>query len=87
MVEEFERLERDRKGIVAVEIATAKPLDQKYRDNLRVKLEEGTGNKVELQITENENLIGGIVARVGGTIYDGSIEHQLERIQRKLEEE
>jgi F-type H+-transporting ATPase subunit delta len=87
MCTEYERLERERKGILMVEVTSARALDEATTDELRGKLESATGKMIELQLKENPDLIGGIVARIGSTVYDGSIDHQLALIQQRLEEE
>lgn len=87
MVEEYEDLERQRKGIAVVKVTTARSISAKTRETLKKKFEETTGKQVEFEITEDPELIGGIVARIGGTVYDGSVNNQLARIQRRLSEE
>lgn len=87
MCEELDDLERERQGIVAVEISTAKELNSNEENDLRLKLESSTGKKVELKTSVNPQLLGGLVARIGSTVYDGSIDHQLAQIQQRLGEE
>lgn len=87
VVEEYGDLERQRKGIAVVKVTTAKSMSAKTRESLKRKFEETTGKQVEFEITEDPELIGGMVARIGSTVYDGSVNNQLARIQRRLSEE
>ena len=50
-------------------------------------LEKMTGKSVEMMIEEDPSLLGGIVVRVGDTLYDGSIKTQLNNIRNLLGEE
>jgi F-type H+-transporting ATPase subunit delta len=50
-------------------------------------LEQRTGKKIEARFGEDGSLLGGIVVRVGSTIYDGSVCEQLTRLREKLEAE
>lgn len=86
VVEEYAAQERERKGIVRMEISTAHPLDEKARKELIETFTKSTGKQVEIEATVDETLIGGMVARIGGTIYDGSIDHQLNLIKQRLGE-
>lgn len=87
MCEKLDDLERERLGILAVDISTAKALNTNEEDDLRQKLESSTGKKVELKTTVDSRILGGLVARIGSTVYDGSLDHQLALIQQRLGEE
>jgi F-type H+-transporting ATPase subunit delta len=50
-------------------------------------MEEITGRKVEMAVSEDASLLGGIVVGVGDTMYDGSIKTQLHNIRNLLGEE
>jgi F-type H+-transporting ATPase subunit delta len=43
-----------------------------------------TGQKVRLSFTTDESIIGGLVARIGSTIFDGSVQSQLGRLSEEL---
>jgi F-type H+-transporting ATPase subunit delta len=43
-----------------------------------------TGKSVRLSFTTDEELIGGIVTRIGSTIYDGSVRNQLQQVRERL---
>jgi len=72
---------------VRVHVKTAFPLTGELSDRLQMGLEGLTGRKVEMTVLEDPALLGGIVVRVGDTLYDGSIRTQLNNIRNLLGEE
>lgn len=70
-----------------VSVKTAFPLSTELTGTLRERLEEMTGKKVEMVISEDTSLLGGVVVSVGDTLYDGSIKTQLHNIRNLLGEE
>jgi F-type H+-transporting ATPase subunit delta len=54
------------------------------QEALRTKLAAMTGKIVRLSFTTDEDLIGGIVTRIGSTIYDGSVRSQLLQVKERL---
>jgi F-type H+-transporting ATPase subunit delta len=73
-----------RAGIVTAQVTTARPLQADAQESLRVRLSELTGSKVRLQFAVDDELIGGVVTRIGSTLYDGSVRGQLQRIKQKM---
>lgn len=82
--QEFVRLANDLRGIEPVMVTAAVPLTPDERTALQVKLEKLTGKKVELHITEDPSLIGGLVLRIGDTVIDGSVQGYLESLRSRL---
>jgi F-type H+-transporting ATPase subunit delta len=76
----------ERSGVVAAVVTTARPLPENLKANLEESLAVSTGRKVRLSFATDESIIGGLVARIGSTIFDGSIESQLERLAADLTE-
>jgi F-type H+-transporting ATPase subunit delta len=74
----------ERAGLVSAEVTTARPVPGSSQEALRQQLEALTGKNVRLSFATDESLIGGIVTRIGSTIYDGSIRNQLELAKEKL---
>lgn len=73
-----------RSGTVSAQITTARPVPPPAQEALRVQLAELTQSNMRLQFEVDENLIGGIVTRIGSTIYDGSVRNQLEQIKHRM---
>jgi len=72
---------------VSVTVKTPFPLTAKLTSRLQKGLEGLTGKQVEMTVHEDPTLLGGIVVRVGDTLYDGSIRTQLSSIRNLLGEE
>jgi F-type H+-transporting ATPase subunit delta len=87
MCQEYDRLERERLGVMAVELTTAHALNKKTQKEIQEQLEKVLGKKVEMITNEDAEIIGGMIAQIGGTVYDGSIGHQLALLQQRLGEE
>jgi F-type H+-transporting ATPase subunit delta len=74
----------ERSGMVSAEVTTARAVGQDAIEALRQKLAHLTGRKVRLKFTTDPDLIGGMVARIGSTVYDGSIKNQLHEMELTL---
>lgn len=73
-----------RSGVVVAQVTTARPVPSPVQDGLRERLSNLTGRRVRLQFNVDEDLIGGVMARVGSTVYDGSVRTQLQQIRQKM---
>jgi F-type H+-transporting ATPase subunit delta len=71
-------------GRVAAEIVSAKPLDPAQLSQITAALEKLSGKKVTLAKREDPELLGGVVAKVGDTVYDGSLRTQLRNLRDEL---
>jgi F-type H+-transporting ATPase subunit delta len=80
----FAQILDERSGVVSAEVTTARSVTQSSQDALRTKLTAMTGKSVRLSFTTDEELIGGIVTRIGSTIYDGSVRNQLQQVRERL---
>jgi F-type H+-transporting ATPase subunit delta len=79
-----ERLMEHRQ-IIRAEVTTAVPLAPERAATLQKKLADVTGRQVTMTTKVDPSLIAGAVARVGGTVYDGSIASQLAKMKERLE--
>jgi len=73
-----------RSGVVAAEVTTARPLAPPAQEALRVRLGGLTGREVRLSFAVDESLIGGVVTRIGSTVYDGSVRGRLEQVRQRM---
>jgi len=80
----FQQEMNERRGIIQAEISTAFEVDHEIKSRLEEKLSRLTGKEVSLKFNISSGLIGGVVTRIGDTIYDGSIRQQLELIRARL---
>lgn len=73
-----------RSNVVTAQVTTARPLSPDAQEALRTRLGQLTGSTVRLQFEVDEELIGGVVTRIGSTLYDGSVRGQLQQIKQKM---
>jgi len=76
----------ERRNIVPAEITTAVPLTAETADRVGRALGQASGKQVLVSTRVDPGIIGGVVARVGSTVYDGSVTTQLARMRQKLVE-
>ena len=72
--------------IVRAEVTTAAPLSPEGAARFEERLAAATGGRVAMTTLVDPSLIGGAVARVGSTVYDGSIATQLAKMRTRLQE-
>jgi ATP synthase F1 delta subunit len=75
------------RGWRVAKVATAKALDASQADRLRTSLAAVTGSPVELQVTEDAGLLGGIRVEVGDLFVDASARGRLDQLREHLEAE
>lgn len=76
----FEILYNEYKGIINVKVVSAKELTSEQKEDLIKSLEERTKKHVNLILSEDESLIGGLKVRIDDTVIDGSVQHKLEKL-------
>jgi len=74
----------DREGVVRAEIATATPVGADRLQRIERGLAAASGKRVTMTTRVDPTIIGGIVARVGSTVYDGSIATQLRKMRETI---
>jgi len=74
----------NRSGVVSAHVTTARTIPEDARQSLQSRLTDMTGRRVRLEFSEDEELIGGVVTRVGSTVFDGSVRGQLQQIKEQL---
>ena len=82
--DKFASVLEERSGKVSAEVTSARDLSEAQKQELRANLERLTGKRVELRFGVDPSIIGGVVTRVGSTIYDGSVKTQLENLKQEL---
>lgn len=82
--EKFESVLSERSGIVTAQVTSARPLGDKEKSELQANLTKMTGKQITLDFKTDENLIGGVVTRIGSTVYDGSVRTQLDNLRQQL---
>ena len=77
-------LQDDRQGIVNVVVRSASDFTAEQSGTLRNRLESYTRKQVRITFSLDKQLKGGFVARVGDTVFDGSIKRQLELLRQRF---
>jgi F-type H+-transporting ATPase subunit delta len=80
----YQGLLDEAKGITRAEVVSATSLDEAAVGRLSQALKDMAGREVELQVKEDPSLIGGVVARIGDLVLDGSVRTQLESLKDSL---
>ena len=84
IAERYGQVLDERAGVVAANVITARPIPEELKNSLHETLVAATGRKVRISFTTDESIIGGMVARIGSTVFDGSVQNQLERLSESL---
>ena len=74
----------ERAGMVAATVTTARPVPESTQKQLHTRLSSMMSKKVRIDFRTDPDLIGGLVTRVGSTVYDGSVRNQLQQIKEKM---
>jgi F-type H+-transporting ATPase subunit delta len=86
IITQFFLLRDERLGIVHVEVKAATELSKEQFDNIQKRFEHITKKKVRISFNLDTQVKGGFVARVGDTVFDGSVRHQLELMRQHFTE-
>ncbi len=72
------------RGRLEVHLTTAEPIDRATHELVLAKLKGSLGSEIDLKTSVNPDVLGGLVIRVGDTVYDGSLANQLARLRNEL---
>ena len=86
VLEAFRARLREQQRVLEAEVTTAIPLEPEQQAALRQRLGAATTRQVTLTTKVDPSLIGGVVARIGTTVYDGSLATQLAKLKGRLAE-
>jgi F-type H+-transporting ATPase subunit delta len=81
---EFDRLWAEENQMLPVTITSAVELDKQTVDDLGKKIEDQTGQKIDLTANIDPDLIGGLRMQVGNMVYDATIKGRLEKLRREV---
>jgi F-type H+-transporting ATPase subunit delta len=81
---EIDRMIEEKAGRVSAEVVSAKPLDPTQLSQITAALEKLSGKKVSVASRQDPDLLGGVVAKVGDVVYDGSLRTQLRNLRDEL---
>lgn len=84
IVQSLEVVLDERLGFARAEVSAARELTEAQRAALTAELERISGKRIRARFGVEPSLIGGVVARIGSTVYDGSLRGQLDGLGRRL---
>lgn len=84
ILEELSKIAAEARKSVLAEVRSAVPLDDGQRGELARALSKATGKNVELKVIVDPSIIGGIYAKVGDTIIDGTVKRRLEQLKEQV---
>ena len=84
ILEQVTELAAEARESVVAEVRSAVPLDDNQRNELAASLSKATGKKVEIKDLVDPSIIGGVVAKVGDTVIDGSVRRRLEQLKEQV---
>jgi ATP synthase F1 delta subunit len=82
--DKFEELYAEATKRLEVNVTSAMPLDDKIVKQVGDEIEKQTGRDVELSATVDEEVLGGLVLRVGNVVLDASLRNKLEKMRREI---
>lgn len=80
----FVELVEQAQGLVHVEVVSAVPLTAPVQEALKKRIESSLRKTVELTLTVDEEILGGLRLRIGDRVADASVRHRLERLRELL---
>jgi F-type H+-transporting ATPase subunit delta len=81
---ELSDLAAEARNSVVAEVRSAIRLDEKQRAELAESLSKATGKKVEVKAIVDPSVIGGVVAKVGDMVIDGTVKRRLEQLKEQV---
>ncbi len=84
ILEALSNLAAEARSAEVAEVRSAVPLDENQRAALTSALETATGKKVELKVLVDPSVIGGVHAKVGDTVIDGTVRRRLEQLKEQV---
>ena len=83
----FDLIMDERLGFARAEVSSPRELTETQRGAINAQLERITGKRIRMRFAVDPALIGGVVARIGSTVYNGSVRGQLQTLGRRLSTE
>ena len=80
----FEGLWAEENKLLEVRLTSAVELDPKVVDRVGAEIERQTGHKIELESAVDEEILGGLVLRVGNMVLDASVRNKLEKLRKEV---
>ena len=86
MISQVKALAADDRGEVSAEVTSAKALTEKQSSSLAAALKKSVGKDVNVNVTVDKDLIGGLIVKVGSVMVDSSLRSKLNNLQNAMKE-
>jgi F-type H+-transporting ATPase subunit delta len=80
----FVTLSNAHRGLDTAEVVSARPIDPSQTSALRQALERISGLKVEMNVREDPGILGGVLVKMGGRVFDGTVRSRLTSLRKHL---
>jgi F-type H+-transporting ATPase subunit delta len=84
ILEEVSALAAAARSSVVAEVRSAIPLHEDQREELARALAKATGKNIELKVMVDPSVIGGVVAKIGDTVIDGTVRRRMEQLKEQV---
>ena len=84
IADSFDQLADETHGVVRVQVSSAFPLSPAHEKSLESKLGAATGKKVEMRVSVDRALKGGLSVRIGDQVLDGTVLNKLKKLRERM---
>jgi F-type H+-transporting ATPase subunit delta len=84
ILQQLTQIAAEARDSVVADVRSAVPLDGKQQKDLADALSKATGKKVEVRVVVDPSVLGGVVAKVGDTVIDGTIKRRLQLLKEQV---
>jgi len=84
IIGEYASAADEQAGLTDAEITTALPLNDQDRTQLEAEVGKLAGGRIRAVYSEDKALLGGVIVKLGSTVYDGSVRGQLQQMKQRL---
>ncbi|MBO7393968.1 MAG: ATP synthase F1 subunit delta [Abditibacteriota bacterium] len=84
LADTLKKVEAEAENIVDAHVTAAGELTPEQKESLKAKLESLTGKKINLIVTRDESVMGGLTVKVGDLLIDGSVKNNLDMMKSRL---
>jgi F-type H+-transporting ATPase subunit delta len=84
ILDELSELAAEARNSVVAEVRSAVPLDERRRKQLADALSKATGLSVEVKVIVDPSVVGGVVAKIGDTVIDGTVKRRIEQLREQV---
>jgi F-type H+-transporting ATPase subunit delta len=85
IIDSYQRMSAERRGVIAAEVVTAVPLSDAQRQGLQAALRQALGKDPEMTVRTDPAILGGLKVRVGSRLFDASVKSRLDQLKFALQ--